>query len=220
MKCQKCGAELPDNAKFCGSCGSQVLHTSKPKKKSAAPLIAALIAMILVVVAVVGVVLFIKSRIGSAGKIITYYKDRQILLKKADKPDSDPFVLTDFSSSVDESGSSIPDDSIQFTSDYRYVYYPENYSDGDDNESSNYTLMKQKPFSGKPDQVAETVHQYKLLDNDTIIYQNYVDDLYLLTDGKKIKISSNVYEYSIDQKNSCILWATENEDYEENEDDE
>lgn len=33
-KCSQCGAELPDNAKFCGSCGSRLAEISdKPNPK-------------------------------------------------------------------------------------------------------------------------------------------------------------------------------------------
>ena len=236
MKCHNCGAEIPENVKFCGTCGApqQVvrqtkgrevpfgnndkyiknLQNRKKKKKIVVPLFITLLAIAIVVGAAIAFKSLIKGIKQEAnGKYITYYKDRQILQKKSKKIEEEAFVLSDFASHSADDITNPPEGSIQYSADNNYIFYPEEYTYGVDDDPSTFTLMKQKVFSGEPEKVVDSVQSYQLLQDGSIIYQSISSDLYLIKKDEKKKIGSYVYDYKIYEDKGFIAWTVENEEY-------
>ena len=240
MRCHNCGFRLQDNAKFCEMCGAPqqlVGQNNGPKvpsgnnykyqkntqgKEKKKIIVLSVVLSLLAIVITVGAVFAVKSLIGGvkteeSAKYITYYKDRQILQKKSEKLEGEAFVLSDFAAHSPEI-TNPPDGSIQYSADNDYVFYPEEYTYGEDDDPSTFTLMKQKVLSGEAEEVADSVQSYQLLQDGGVVYQSISSDLYLIKKDEKKKIGSDAYDYKVYEDKGFIVWTVEHEEYSGEED--
>lgn len=144
MNCPKCGAQLPDGAKFCGSCGArlteptQTIVARKPTapvvqapeevavqpdqgaaaaKKSKLPLL--IVAIVAVVLAVLAVVFFVLPNLGGSSKnaYVALQDGKYELLPSLSKTDTVEIA----SAKTDESD--YESLSTAFSPDGKYFYY-------------------------------------------------------------------------------------------------
>ena len=227
--CEMCGApQLPlqqtkrpetsfnNNDKYNDTYNDKYKKNMQGGKKKKIIVLSSIISLLAIAI-VVGAVLVFKALFGGDktadnAKYITYFKDRQIMQKETKKPKGEAFVLSDFAAHSTEDIINPPEGSVQYSSDNNYVFYPEEYTYGDDGPST-FTLMKQKVFSGKAEKVADSVQSYQLLQDGSIIYQSISSDLYLIKKDEKKKIGSDANDYRIYEDKGFIVWTVENEEY-------
>lgn len=209
MKCPNCGTGLPDNAKFCGSCGSTIEQPSRPApvdgggaapKPSAAAMkkfrIPAVCAVAAILLAVVAWVLFKPSKYAEIKGGVTYYQSDGTFVfvsSSGDKTelDSDDYPYVYVSLDGEKAAFVIRED------DTRILYY----SDG-----------------GKPKQIAEAYGiGYKLAPSGDAVAFTARDDgddydemtLSVYSGGKVKKIADEVYgdRFCISPDGKTVVYA-------------
>ena len=235
MNCPKCGAPLPDGAKFCGSCGSrlaepnQTIVARKPTipvvqvpeevavqpdngaaaaKKSKLPL---LIAIIAAVVVVLGVVFFVLPNLGGSGKdaYIALRDGKYELLPNLNKTDTVEIgsVKTD-----ENDYSSL---NAAFSPDGKYFYYMSKM-DGSYGTLNRAEYGKLKVGSDKNDKyitaIATNVDPYFTVLENGVVYENADSKLYYYDGEQPTTLAKNVYSYSVDAEKNRVMYYVQDDD--------
>lgn len=237
MKCLKCGAQLPDGAKFCGSCGCKVEvpaqaiaprkptapvsqptqkavtvepdHGAAAARKGKLPLLILGVVILLVVLAVV-----FFGMLGGGS-----HKDAYILLK-----DGHYQLLTNLNKGnlIDIASLKSDDDTsgiVRFSKDGKYIYFFTKYND----DTNTGTLCrtdygKLKANSSKNDQYIETIASnaqtsITQMKDNTLLYFNGDNTLYYFDGKGSTQIAKNVTDVRCpDSKNDNEVLYIRNKD--------
>lgn len=239
MNCPKCGAQLPDGAKFCGSCGArlteptQTIVARKPTapvvqapeevavqpdqgaaaaKKSKLPLL--IVAIVAVVLAVLAVVFFVLPNLGGSSKnaYVALQDGKYELLPSLSKTDT-----------VEIASAKTEEDKMywldgEFSPDGKYFYYITKADDkyGTLNRAE---YGKLKDGSDKNDKYITTIATNVLVlftvMDDGVVYKNADNKLYYYDGSQPVTLGKDVSSYTADSEKNRVMYYTadDNGDY-------
>jgi uncharacterized Zn finger protein (UPF0148 family) len=232
MNCPKCGAQLPDGAKFCGSCGArlteptQTIVARKPTapvvqapeevavqpdqgaaaaKKSKLPLL--IVAIVAVVLAVLAVVFFVLPNLGGSSKnaYVALQDGKYELLPSLSKTDTVEIA----SAKTDESD--YESLSTAFSPDGKYFYYISKL-DGSYGTLNRAEYGKLKDGSDKNDKYITTIATnvnlgFSVLNNG-VVYKNSDDKLYYYDGNQPTTLGKDVYSFRVDTEKNRVMYYT------------
>ena len=239
MNCPKCGAPLPEGAKFCGSCGARLTPPAEPTqqvtvKKPTVPVAPVpeevtvvqpdmgaaakkgprgklvLIAVVLLIVILAGV-FFVLGRGGSSKNAYILLQDGKYeLLTDLSKED----LIEIASAKSDEQTGSL----VRFSQDGKYVYYFTKY----DSDSYTGTLCraeyaKLKTDSSKNEKYITTIASNVRLSlyqtKNGILYRNNSYTLYYYDGNEAVQLAKNTDIVSVNEDDpNKVLYTKDNGD--------
>lgn len=224
--CPDCGVKNEGDAAFCCNCGNsfgenqdnsnssgnnhQVMDPILRKRKG--KIVAFVLFVAVVAVIVVGASTLIKGFSGSkeAGvKPVAYVKNLGLYAIDVNKKNKESVSYEENLGDVtpDRIGQSVQGGSIQYSEDGRYVFYPANLGEQEDDSSYDLYCRNLKKDSEEPFKIDSSVMEYQLLPDNRLIYKiSNSNTLYIHNLEDKIKIASDVERYFIDSNNKYILW--------------
>ena len=241
MRCPKCGAALPEGAKFCGSCGARLTPPAEPTqqvtvkaptlpvatvpeevtvvqpdlgaaaKKGPRGKLVGIAAAVVVLLVILAGLFFVLGRGGSGKNTYVLLQDGKYELLSSLKKAD----LVEIASAKSEDST---DGLVQFSKDGKYLYFFTKY------DSDNYTgtlcraeYAKLKDGSSKNDKYITTIaSNVKLWFNETkngLLYNNDAGTLYYYNGSEAVQLAKNAYVASnIDNDTNEILYTRENDD--------
>lgn len=226
--CPNCGTANDINDLFCRECGmffgnaSEKMaggnDTVKPRRKRGAWKLAFAGAAVLAAAAL-GFV-FVPRFLGglTAGDqeadFIMYLKDNELTMARRNK--YEPMVvgervLDDAGEAPFGAGCVDGSGIVAYSPDRKYIYYPQKADDGE------FDLYRRKLGNRKaePEKIDSQVVEYKVIDNDRLIYVKDGKDrkLYLYKKGESEKIASDAWGIQISAGDKYILWRSDEKLY-------
>lgn len=204
MKCMYCGADLPEGASFCGACGRKVetvmasapveqaspymspVNTGKPSRGGRLWLVIGIVVAVLLVflLAGFGIGKLISSSRGGSEKMLVYLKNGSLYYTANMDKEKEPFE-------IDSSVQGFSD--VCISDEGTYLYYISNDSRG---TLYRARLGKMKGDVDKNrkyiDEIDSRVEDYRLLEEDTLIYCTTDRRLFYYDGEEETDIDRNV----------------------------
>lgn len=211
--CPNCGTVNAENDIFCYSCGfsfaeekagKKKKEKNKEKKKSGKKFIGVLAALLVICLLAGGIFLAGKYLFGGSKKAPVFYmKGNETMSALSDKK----IYLIGEDTYADKDD--VPENyrvwlNIVVTEDYKYVFFPQ------EKTGTGFDLYRM-PYGKKEAEAqkfAKNVVSYTVLANDTIIYLNDDNKLYLADTKDSEKIASDVQSYYISEDKKQVMWIT------------
>lgn len=241
MRCPKCGAALPEGAKFCGSCGARLTPPAEPTqqvtvkaptlpvapvpeevtvvqpdlgaaaKKGPRGKLVGIAAAVVVLLVVLAGLFFVLGRGGSGKNTYVLLQDGKYELMSSLKKAD----LVEIASAKSEDSA---DGLVRFSKDGKYLYFFTKY------DSDNYTATlcraeyaKLKDGSSKNDKyittIASNIEPWFYETKNGLLYNNNADTLYYYNGSEAVQLAKNSrVTGKVDSNTNEILYTKYNED--------
>ena len=242
MKCPKCGAALPEDAKFCGSCGARLTPPAEPTQQVTVKAPTLPVAPVPEEVTVVQPDLGAAAKKGPRGKLVGIAaavvvlllvilaglffvlgrggsgKNTYVLLQDGKYELLSSLKKTDLVEIASAKSEDSTDGLVQFSKDGKYLYFFTKY------DSDNYTgtlcraeYAKLKDGSSKNDKYITTIaSNVKLWFYETkngLLYNNDAGTLYYYNGSEAVQLAKNASVASdVDSDTNEILYTRDNDD--------
>ncbi len=204
--CHNCGIANAENDTFCYSCGTPLDGTNEKKRdgkfniKKAVKGIAALAGIAVVVICAF---LFV-GRVGKKSTLI-FLSNNEIMGVKG----KESYVIGE-EAYESKSNAYGPYSSwynlVQLSKDGRYIYYPQNYSNG----SFDLYYKKLGKEDAEETKICSEISTFEVLKNGKVIYQEQGNSnrLYITDLKDKKKIASDVEWFMVSEDEKYVFWYT------------
>lgn len=197
MFCSKCGKELPDGSRFCGTCGTKnsglvVENVCEKNTKKVIGIVVVVIMLVVVVVALRSNISFLKN-----DNAYVYLSDGKYeLITDLNKETTIEIAMS--------KSDSIKSNLVAFSPDGKYVYYFTKYDSISETGSlcrAEYDKLKEG--SNKNNEYIEIIAAnvalgFRFLNDGTITYENGEGTLYYYNGNESIRIAKSVSNYYTD----------------------
>lgn len=241
MRCPKCGAALPEGAKFCGSCGARLTPPAEPTQQvtvkaptlPVAPVpeevtvvqpdlgaaaqkgprgkLVGIAAAVVVLLVILAGLFFVLGRGGSGKNTYVLLQDGKYELLSSLKKAD---LVEIASAKSEESTNGL----VRFSKDGKYLYFFTKY------DSDNYTgtlcraeYAKLKDGSSKNDKyittIASNIKPWFDETKNGLLYRNDAGTLYYYNGSEAVQLAKNAYvESNVDSDTNEILYTRDNDD--------